>query len=83
MILALPRPHERKNIVGFCDAYGESPRLMPSEQSRLKLSYCVVVASRHREELSTLNDTEHIYFAGRPHAWDILEAVEHYDFLNL
>lgn len=43
----------------------------------------VVVANRHREELSILGETENIYFAERPHAWGILEAVEHYDFLNL
>ncbi len=43
----------------------------------------VVVANRHREELSGLGDTEQVYFAERPHAWGILEAVEHYDFLNL
>jgi sucrose-phosphate synthase len=43
----------------------------------------VVVANRHREELSALGDTEHVYFAEQPHAWGILEAVEHYDFLNL
>jgi sucrose-phosphate synthase len=43
----------------------------------------VVVANRHCEELSILGDTEHVYFAQRPHAWGILEAVEHYDFLNL
>jgi sucrose-phosphate synthase len=43
----------------------------------------VVAANRHREELSTLGDTEQIYFAERPHAGGILEAVEHYDFLNL
>jgi sucrose-phosphate synthase len=43
----------------------------------------VVVANRHREELSTLGDTEHVYFADRPYAWGILEAIEHYDFLNL
>jgi sucrose-phosphate synthase len=43
----------------------------------------VVVANRHREELAKLGDTEHVYFAKRPHAWGILEAVKHYDFLNL
>jgi len=42
----------------------------------------VVVANRHREELSILGDTEHVYFAERPYAWGILEAVDHYDFLN-
>lgn len=43
----------------------------------------VVVANRHREELSLLGDTEHVYFAEEPHAWGILEAVKHYDFFNL
>jgi sucrose-phosphate synthase len=43
----------------------------------------VVVANRHQEELSLLGDTGHVYFAEQPHAWGILEAVEHYDFLNL
>jgi sucrose-phosphate synthase len=43
----------------------------------------VVVANRHREELSTLGDTKNIYFAKRAHAWGILEAIEHYDFFNL
>jgi sucrose-phosphate synthase len=42
----------------------------------------VVVANRHREELSILGDTEHVYFADRPYAWGILEAVEYYDFFN-
>lgn len=43
----------------------------------------VVVANRHREELSILSDSEHVYFAERPYAWGILEAIEHYDFFNL
>jgi sucrose-phosphate synthase len=43
----------------------------------------VVVANLHREELSTLGDTEQIHFAERPYAWGILEGVEHYDFLSL
>ena len=43
----------------------------------------VVVANRHREELSILGDTEHVYLAERLQAWGILEAIEHYDFLNL
>jgi len=42
----------------------------------------VVVANRHHEELSQLVDLERIYFAGRPHATGILEAIEHYDFFN-
>jgi sucrose-phosphate synthase len=42
----------------------------------------VVVANRHGEELSQLEDLERIYFAGQPFAFGILEAIEHYDFLG-
>jgi sucrose-phosphate synthase len=42
----------------------------------------VVVANRHWEELSELSEMKHVYFATKPHAWGILEAVEHYDFFN-
>lgn len=40
----------------------------------------VVVANRHREELSGLREPERIYFAGQPYALGIIEAIEHYDF---
>jgi len=43
----------------------------------------VVVANRHREELSILSEAEHVYFAESAHAKGILEAIEHYDFFNL
>ncbi|SBO44157.1 HAD-IIB family hydrolase [Cyanobium sp. NIES-981] len=43
----------------------------------------VVVANRHREELSVLGETEHVYLASQPHARGILEAIAHYDFLDL
>jgi len=42
----------------------------------------VVVANRHGEELSQLEDLERIYFAGRPYALGILEAIDHYDFFG-
>lgn len=42
----------------------------------------VVVANRHHEELSQLDDVERIYFAGQPYASGILEAVEFYDFFD-
>ncbi|MFQ5643092.1 MAG: HAD family hydrolase, partial [Thiogranum sp.] len=42
----------------------------------------VVVANRHHEELSGLEDFENIYFAREPFASGILEAVEHYNFLG-
>ena len=42
----------------------------------------VVVANRHREELSQLTEPERIYFAQQPYALGILEAIEHYDFLH-
>ncbi|MBK1702509.1 HAD family hydrolase [Thiococcus pfennigii] len=42
----------------------------------------VVVANRHHEELSQLADIDSIYFAERPFAAGILEALEHYDFFG-
>lgn len=42
----------------------------------------VVVGNRHHEELSRLLDLERIYFARQPHAFGILEAIEHYDFFD-
>ncbi|MEA3278392.1 MAG: HAD-IIB family hydrolase [Pseudomonadota bacterium] len=42
----------------------------------------VVVANRHGEELSQLEDLERIYFADRPFALGILEAIDHYDFFG-
>lgn len=42
----------------------------------------VVVDSRHREELSSLSDTEQVYFPDGANAWGILEAIEHYDFFK-
>jgi sucrose-phosphate synthase len=42
----------------------------------------VVVANRHHEELSQLDTRDRIYFADRPHAAGILEAIDHFDFFN-
>lgn len=39
-----------------------------------------VVANRHHEELSQLEDMERIYFAKGAYARGILEALDHYDF---
>lgn len=41
----------------------------------------LVVANRHHEELSQLEETDRIYFAKRPYAGGILDAIEHYDYL--
>ena len=41
-----------------------------------------VVANRHNEELSQLVDVDRIYFASKPFAAGILEALEYYDFFN-
>ncbi len=41
-----------------------------------------VVANRHHEELSQLIDIERIYFASKPFAAGILEALQYYDFFN-
>jgi sucrose-phosphate synthase len=42
----------------------------------------VVVANRHQEELSQLEDQEGIYFAEKSHADGILEAFDHYNFFD-
>jgi sucrose-phosphate synthase len=42
----------------------------------------VVVANRHHEELSGLEDEQNIYFAEQPCSAGILEAIEHYRFLE-
>jgi sucrose-phosphate synthase len=42
----------------------------------------VVVANRHEEELSELVDQERVYFSGQAHAGGLLDAIEHYGFLN-
>jgi sucrose-phosphate synthase len=42
----------------------------------------VVVANRHHEELSGLVDLDRVYFAERPYAAGIVEAIEHYNFFR-
>ena len=42
----------------------------------------VVVANRHEEELSGLLDVERVYFSDKPHAAGLLDAIEHYGFLE-
>ena len=43
----------------------------------------VVVANRHGEELSELVDVDRVFYSKQSHAAGILEAVQHYDFLDL
>jgi sucrose-phosphate synthase len=45
-------------------------------------SLAVVVANRHNEELSDLVHVDEIFFASRPFAEGILEAIELYDFFG-
>jgi len=42
----------------------------------------VVVANRHHEELSGLDERDSIYFASGAHALGIIEAIEHYEFFG-
>ncbi|MCW8854497.1 MAG: HAD-IIB family hydrolase [Gammaproteobacteria bacterium] len=42
----------------------------------------VLVANRHNEELSDLIELERVYYAKRPYAAGILEAIEYYDFFQ-
>ena len=43
----------------------------------------VVVGNRHDEELSELADVENIYFTEKSYAAGIIEALEHYKFLDI
>jgi sucrose-phosphate synthase len=42
----------------------------------------VVVANRHDEELSGLVDLERVFFSEHAHAAGLLDAIEHYGFLQ-
>jgi sucrose-phosphate synthase len=42
----------------------------------------VVVANRHGEELSGLVDIERVYFSDKPYAAGLLDAIDHYAFLD-
>lgn len=42
----------------------------------------VVLANRHDEELSQLEDGQRVYFSRKPFASGILEALEYYDFFE-
>ena len=42
----------------------------------------VGVGNRHEEELSDLVDLERVFFSERPHAGGLLDAIEHYRFLD-
>ena len=41
-----------------------------------------VVANRHHEELSQLDDVDRIYLSRQPNAAGILEALDFYDFFG-
>jgi len=43
----------------------------------------VVVANRRKEELSDLMDLDRIYFAKKPYASGIIDAIDHYKFLDV
>lgn len=42
----------------------------------------VVVANRHDEELSALVDIDRVYFSEKAHAAGLLDAIDHYAFLD-
>jgi len=42
----------------------------------------VVVANRHGEELSGLVEIDRVYFSDKPHAGGLLDAIDHYAFLD-
>lgn len=41
-----------------------------------------VVVANHTEELESLRGRPRIHFADRPHAWGVLDGIEHYRFLG-
>lgn len=43
----------------------------------------VIVANRHDEELSKLEEIDRIFFSEKQHALGILDAIEHYKFLSM
>ena len=43
----------------------------------------VVVANRHKEELSNLADVEPVFFSEKQYAAGILDGINHYDFISL
>jgi len=45
-------------------------------------THAAVVANRHNEELSQLTELDNVYFANKPYAAGILEAMEHYHFFD-
>ncbi len=45
-------------------------------------SLAVIVKNRHREELKDVPEGQKIYFSEQAFSAGILEAIEHYDFLN-
>jgi sucrose-phosphate synthase len=53
------------------------------EDMMLGNTLAVVVANRHHEELSQLSADSRIYFASKPYAAGILEALEYYDFFAI
>lgn len=42
----------------------------------------VVVANRRHEQLVHDHDKEHLYFADKPNAFGVIEAIEHYNFFG-
>ena len=52
------------------------------EDMMLGNTLAVVVGNRHEEELSSLDEIDNIYFAEKPYAQGILEAIDYYDFFN-
>jgi sucrose-phosphate synthase len=41
-----------------------------------------VVAAGHTDELDGLRGRHRVFFASKPHAWAVLEGLDHYDFLG-
>lgn len=41
-----------------------------------------VVVANHTPELDELQGSDHVYFSPRPHAWGVLDGIDHYRFFD-
>lgn len=53
-----------------------------NDEDMLTGNTLAVVVGNHSQELNKLRGKPQIYFADGHHAWGIIEAIEHYDFLG-
>jgi sucrose-phosphate synthase len=53
-----------------------------NDEEMLRGDVLSVVVANHTDELECLRDQSRLHFAAQPHAWGVLEGLEHFDFLG-